>query len=175
MDDAVEAVDFGVDDFKVAEGGRAGFTELGFEQFEVDDDGVDGVFDLVTDAGGEAADGGHAAGELELGLDGLDGLKIVEGEERAQALSRFAVVDELKGEFDAAAGFSDDDFLGQRRGGCECLAEGAAESSIGVEDLVCLEAEYGSLFAGEKALGGLRNENGAVVGGEQEDAVLKVA
>jgi hypothetical protein len=141
----------------------------------VHDDGVDGVLDLVADAGGEATDSGHSAGELELGLDGFGGFEVVEGEKRAQSLSRFSVVDELEGEFDAAAGFSDDEFLRQGSGGCEGLAESSAEQSASVEDLVGVEAENGSLLAGEKAPGSLGNKNGAVVGGEQKDAVLEVA
>ena len=86
LDDAVKAVNLGVNDFEVADGGCAGVAELGLEQLEVDDDGVDGVLDLVADAGGEAADGGHAAGEFQLRLDLLGGLEVVEGDERAQAL-----------------------------------------------------------------------------------------
>jgi hypothetical protein len=44
------------------------------------DDGVDGVLDLVTDAGGEAADGSEAAGELELAFQFADGFEVVEGQ-----------------------------------------------------------------------------------------------
>jgi len=128
LHNAIETMNFGFDDFEMA-GGRsagAGGCELALEELNVNNDGVDGVLDFVAHSGGEAADGGHAAGELELGLDGLDGFEIVEGEERAQSLTRLTVMNELEGEFDALAGFSDDDFLGQRSASREGLAKGPA-------------------------------------------------
>jgi len=88
LDDPIKAVNLGFNDLEMP-GGRsagAGGGELALEQFDVHDDGVDGVFDLVAYSGREPADGGHAAGDLKLGLDGFDGFKIVEGKKSTQSV-----------------------------------------------------------------------------------------
>jgi hypothetical protein len=177
LNDAIEAVNLRLDDIEMARGwcASAGGGELALEQFDVDNDSIDGVLNLVANAGGKAADGGHAAGKLELGLDRFNGFEIVEGKERAQSLARFSVLDEFEGELDASASLSDDDFLGQRGGGCECMTESTAQERFGVEDFSGVETKDEAVVEGEEAPGGLRDEDGALVGGEEEDAVLKVA
>ena len=60
------------------------------------DDGVDGILDLVADAGSQPADGGHAPRKLELRLDRFSRFQIVQRDQRAQSLVRVLVVDELK-------------------------------------------------------------------------------
>ena len=62
----------------------------------MDDDGVDGVLDLVSDAGGEASDGGHAAGDLQFGLDLFNRLQVVEGDQCAEALAGVVVENEIE-------------------------------------------------------------------------------
>jgi len=61
LDDAIQAVNFRTDDIDVAAGVRVGLEDALAQQFEVNDDGVDGILDLVSDAGGEASDGGETA------------------------------------------------------------------------------------------------------------------
>jgi hypothetical protein len=75
------------------------------------DDGVDGVFDLVANAGSEPANGRHAARELQLRLDLFGRLQIVQGHQRAQPLAGVVVVDEVQRCLNAAAGFGENLFL----------------------------------------------------------------
>ena len=75
------------------------------------DDRVDGVLDLVADARGEAADGGHAPRELEFGFDLFDRFEIVERDQDAESLAGVVVVDEVERCLDPAAGFGPDFFL----------------------------------------------------------------
>jgi len=175
LDNAVEAMDFGFDDFEVTHGRSAGTGELAFEELDMDDDGVDGVFDFVPDAGGESADGGHAAGELEFRLDGFGGLKVMKGNERAEALAGVVVEDEVDGGLDAATGFGEDFFLNEGDAGVKRVAEDDAEDGGAIEDFASVEAEDCVSLDGEESAGGFRDKDSAAVSGEEQDAVLKIS
>ena len=65
----VQAVNLCIDNLQVTDGRGASVTELVLEQFQMHHDGVDGIFHFVADAGGESADGRHAAREFQFRLD----------------------------------------------------------------------------------------------------------
>ena len=92
---AIQTVNLHIDNLKVPYGRCAGPSQLGLEQLEVHNNGVDRVFDLVAHAGGQAANGGHAARKFQFRLDLFGRLQIVQGNERAKALSGFIVVNKV--------------------------------------------------------------------------------
>ena len=118
----------------------------------MDDDGVDGILYLVAHAGGEPADGRHAAGELEFGLDLFGRFQVVQGNQRAQPLAVFIVVNKVQRSLNAPAGLSEDLFLHQGDAGVEGLAKGLAEHRGAVEDLLRMEPQNAVLFVGKKRL-----------------------
>ena len=65
LDDAIEALHLTGEDIDVALCSFAGAVAcgcyFGAKEFEVNDHGIDGIFDFVADAGGEFADGGESA------------------------------------------------------------------------------------------------------------------
>ncbi len=138
-------------------------------------DGVDGILDLVAYAGGEAADGGHAARELELRFDFFGGFDVVKGDERAQPLTVFVVVDEVDRGSYAAAGLGANLFLHHGDAGIDGFPERAAKNCGAVEDVAGVEPENVVTVDVEKAAGSLGDEHGAAVAGEKKDAVLQVA
>ena len=85
---AVEAMDLRSDDIHVAARLGIELEDALAQNLQVDDDGVDGIFDLVGDAGGQASDGGEAARELDLIFNAADGLGIAHGEQRADGTPR---------------------------------------------------------------------------------------
>src|SRR5580700_1313143 len=76
LDNTIEAANLALDNVEMPQRVAAGMN-LVPEQLQMDDDGVDGILDLVADSGREAADRGHAARNLELGLDLADRLQVV--------------------------------------------------------------------------------------------------
>src|ERR1700744_4401783 len=103
-----------VDDLEMTRGLRVTLADIVFQKLEVDDDSVDGIFDLVADAGGEPADGRHAPRELQFRLDGLYRFKSVKSDERAHVLARFFVVDEIERRLNEATGFCTNFFVVER-------------------------------------------------------------
>ena len=175
LNDAVEAVNFGVDDLEVAVGSFAAFAEFSFEQFQMNDDCVDGVLDFMADAGGEPTDGGHAAGEFQFGFDDLDGLLIMECEQSAESLSRAVVVNEVEGDYDAMSGLGENFFLYEGESGLPGIADSSPENGVTVEDFAGVMSEDLVTVESEKAADGVGDEHGASVSSEEENAVLEVS
>ena len=175
LDDAIEAADLALDDVEVAQRVAADLN-LVPEQFQVNDDGVDGVLDFVADAGRESADRGHAARNLQLGFDLPNGFEVVDGEQSAEGMTvaGLGVVDEVEGDLDAAAGFGGDFFLDDGHAALERVAYEAAEAGVAVEDLADFSAEDAFAADVEEALAGAGDQDGAGVAGEEHDAVLQV-
>src|ERR1019366_7665339 len=97
-------------------------TKFIFEQFKMDQDGVNRIFNFVTDAGSKPADGGHSARELQLRLDLFNGFKIVQSDKGAETEPRMVVVNEIDRGLNAPARFCQHFFLHQGYSVVEGLA-----------------------------------------------------
>ncbi len=181
LDDAVEALHLSGEDIDVALCSFAGTVaccgDFGAEEFEVNDHGVDGIFDFVAYAGGEFADGGQAPGDFEFLSELQGGLGIAQGEEGAEASgAALSVVDAVEGDLDLASVFQGDGLCDDGATAGEGLQYGCAEGGFGVEDLFDAEPDHvllGVFGEVEEVCDGIGDHDGAVVGGEEQDAVAE--
>ena len=120
-------MNLGVDHLQVAQRRLVGLAQFGPEQLQMNADGVDGVFDLVADAGGKPADGGHTPRELQLRLDLLDRLQVVQRNQRAQCLTGTVVVDKVQRGLYAAPGLGENLLLHQGTAGFKGIEQGLSQ------------------------------------------------
>ncbi len=141
------------------------------QNLQVDDDGVDGILDLVGDAGGEASDGGEAARELDLVFNAADGLGVAHGEQRADGSA--ALGDEVERELNPASVLD----LNLARGNILAQGKGVehdASEAIGVvEDLFDHPSQHLTAGMADEALGGGADQHDAAVAGEEDESVLQ--
>ena len=173
----VEAVDLALNDVQMAQRAFIGAVELVTEQLQVHHDRIDRILDLVTNAGGQPADGRETARELQLTLDLPDRFEVVQGQERAEGLTavgRAVVVDEVERNLYPPAGLGSDLFLHDRDAGVEGVADGGAEPGGAIEDLVKLRSQDLSAAQAKEPFDRIADQHGAGVAGEEQDAVFQI-
>src|SRR5712691_2714246 len=84
---AVEALDLTANHIHVPAGGGIDLLQFLAKQLKMHHDGIDGILDFVSHAGGEPANGRKAVGELDLVFDAAHGFGIAQGQQRADALA----------------------------------------------------------------------------------------
>ena len=100
---AVEALDLTANYIHVPAGGGIDLLQFLAKQLKMHHDGIDGIFDFVSYAGGKPADGRKAVGELDLVFDAAHGFGIAQGQQGADALA--ALLDEIETQKNAPAVF----------------------------------------------------------------------
>src|SRR5882724_12199145 len=103
---AVQAVNFTVNDVHVAAGVRVRLQQLVLQKLQVQDDGVDGVLDLVGDTARDAAAGGETAGGFDFIFYTTDRFGVVHGKQCADLGATF--MDKIQCHLDtfSSAGFN---------------------------------------------------------------------
>src|ERR1035437_10589371 len=75
------------DDVHVAAGVRIDLADLFAQQLEVNDDGIDGIFYFMGNAGGEPPNGRQTARQFNFVLDSAHRFDVTHGEQRADTLA----------------------------------------------------------------------------------------
>src|ERR1039458_56384 len=141
------------------------------QNLEMDDDGVDGVFDLVGDAGGETSDGGQTAREFDLVANAADGFGVAHGEQGADGSA--ALGDEVEGELHPAAVLDLDLARGHILAEGEGVQHDASEAAGVVEDGFHHLAEHLPAREADEALGGSADQHDAAIAGEEDEPLLQ--
>ena len=105
------------------------------------------------------------------------GLGIAQGEECSQAgIAALSVVDAVEGDLDLTSVFEGDSLCVDGATAGEGLEYGCAEGGFGVKDLFDAKADhvlFGVFGEVEEVCDGIGDHDGAVVGGEEQDAVAE--
>lgn len=168
-DDEVEAFDFGERHVEVLlqfGTGRPHFAQSAFEQLQVDGEGVEGVAELVGDAGGEHGEGADA-----LALDFFLGqlARLGDVTDQHDEAERDFVVDGGDGEVEVAIfGINDLQVAADHRAGLQQFGPVQAAHALGeflTHDLLGFQAE--------ESAGGAVDVGDLAFGIEQDDAFLE--
>src|SRR5271170_1513414 len=172
---AVQAVNFAVEHFHgLLRFGLDG--HIGFQDFQPEAHGIQGIFYFVGDAGGDAAERSEAFRDLELVADAFEGFDVAQSDERAHGDAVFA--DYLGAEADAlrAVQAGESDFGVFDVGDFVTLdAEGFARGMAGREDFADAHSAqcFGALA--EKFFDGGADQHGVAVRVEEQQAIFEAA
>src|SRR5215469_4999599 len=172
LHDAIESVDLAPDDVQVATGARVGLLQFVLQKMEVQNDGVDRIFDFMRYAAREAATRRHPPGHFDFILEPSHRFRIPHDQQGANL--RGLVMDEVEGNLNAAAIRAFHFSLSEWTASLEAVENHGAERSIVREDIARAAAQHFAAWPSQEPFDGCADQHNVEVPREQHQAVLQV-
>src|ERR1700722_15814421 len=137
----------------------------------MENDRIDGIFDFVGNAAGDASAGGEAAGHFDFIANAADGFGVTHDEERADL--RAFLGNKIQRDLNATAGGGDELALRGGTPALECVEDGSGKSATAGENLSGGFSQQFAAGHAEEALDRGADQHYARVAGKEHKAILQ--